>query len=70
MKNKITRKGRHIYLDGIHVVTLHMPNNGSRWWHYSILNHPYTLAASFASFRLAVKAAREYINNEVKNEIP
>ena len=60
MKNKITRKGRYMYVGKKHVLTFHT-NNGR--WHYSFEEKKFELAAEFRSFRLAVKAAKILIQH-------
>lgn len=63
MKNKITRKGRHIYLNGKRVITLHVSKNhlNKGFWTYSLISTNFNLSEGYASFRLAVKAAKEHI---------
>lgn len=60
---KITRKGRRISVDGVHLITLHETNG---CWHFSQANLPYTLGEGFHSFRLAVKGAKEFLKKTYK----
>ena len=58
MTNKITRKGRQIYLNGKHTATLHASEG---YWTYSIIGEDFRLKVGYVSFMAAVKDARNFI---------